>query len=177
MSTLEQQGVVVVPVSKLSADDSATLKSFNCNDKFLNEFARKKLIKNDSQDLHKGFVAICDGRVVGYVTTRVTSLAREHMSGQGLPKSLPAISLEQIATDIDYRNRSIGRRLLKEALLITVLVSASTGVRGLQLWAHPDAVGFYEKHGFQILTTEQRGDVALTLMFLSIDVIRKAVEK
>lgn len=175
MQTLEQQGVVVVPVSKLSDRYSATLKSFDCNDKFLNEFAKKQLIKNDSRDLHKGLVAICDNRIVGYVTTKVASLAKEYLSEQGLPKSIPVLSLEQIATDVNYRGRSIGRRLLNEALKITVFVSNSTGVKGLQLWSHPDALGFYERHGFQKLVTQKHGDIELTLMLLPIDTIRQSV--
>jgi len=172
VQTLEQQGVVVVPVSKLKDTDTATLKSFDCNDQFLNSFATKKLVKYDKRNLHKGFVAICDNRIVGFVTTKVASMAREHYPEKSLPKSIPVLSLEQIATDINYRGRSIGRRLLKEALNITVMVSESTGVKGLQLWSHPDALGFYEKHGFQILATQQQGDIELTLMMLPVETIR-----
>lgn len=175
MAAIKTNELAVIPVSKLSADTAASLKQFNCDNKFLNEFAKKQLAKNDKKNLHKGFVAVIEGKVVGYVTTKVASLAKESLAQPGMPNSIPVLSLEQIATDVNYRQRKIGSRLLKEALQVTVHVAQVTGVYGLQLWSHPGALGFYSALGFTTLTKKQVGDIELTLMFMSVETIQQAL--
>lgn len=62
---------------------------------------------------------------MGYVTTKVAALAKESLAQPGMPNSIPVLSHEQIATDVNYRQRKIGTRLLKEALQVTVHVAHS----------------------------------------------------
>ncbi|WP_157981257.1 GNAT family N-acetyltransferase [Aliidiomarina iranensis] len=149
---MQNQEVAITAIAKIPSKAVGTLKQFDCGDKFLNEFARKQLIKNDKKNLHKGFVAIADEKVVGYVTTKVSSLVRSFLGQPGLPNSVPVLSLEQIATDVRYQRCKIGSRLLNEVLQVTIKVSQVTGVYGLQLWAHPSALNFYNTLGFSALS-------------------------
>lgn len=64
MDAFESRELAAISISKISTSTAASLKHFDCGDKFLNEFAKKKLIKNDKRDLHKGFVGVTGGRVV-----------------------------------------------------------------------------------------------------------------
>lgn len=174
-ATEESNRVAITPVSHLGGGVIAKLKEFDCGDKFLNDFAHKKLLKNDKKDLHKGFAIEIEGRVAGYMTTRVNNLDREYLEQGNLPKTIPTLSLEQIATDLRFRGEGLGKKLTKKALELTVSVSSGTGVKGLHLWSHPKALGFYKSLGFQVLYKDEKSDPELTLMFMPIETIRKAM--
>lgn len=175
MVQFEQGSLAIIPVSKITQGVAASLKQFNCDDTFLNMVAHKKLIKNDKKNLHKGFVVVMDGRVVAYATTKVGSLNKNYLDESGLPKKIPVLSLEQIATDVDYRRRKIASRLLKRILEIILEISAGAGVYGLHLWSHPGALQFYDSLGFTRLVTERHGDLDLTLMFMHVQTIKEAL--
>ena len=172
----------IIAVARLEPSEIKNFKNFDCGNAFLNKFASQRLIKYDKRDLHKGFVIIIDGELAGYFTTRVNSLTRERLtqassgaSQSALPITIPTISLEQIATDLRFRGRGLGKKLLRRALEITVEVAHGTGVKGLHLWSHPDALPFYRSLGFQELTTEPHSGTPLTLMFMPIETIRQAM--
>lgn len=177
MDSIEDGYLVITPVSHVSKDVIATLKSFDCADSFLNEYARTRLVKNDHRNLAKGFVAIRDNRIVGYITTKVMTLGREHFDLGGFPHAVPTVSIEQVATDINYRNQQIGSRLTRKAFEIALAASRNTGIKGISLWSHPRALEFYRKLGFQALKTKQASNtLELTLLFLPIETLQRAVE-
>lgn len=175
MEQFEQGNFEIIPISKITQDVAASLKLFDCDDPFLNMVAQKKLIKNDKKNLHKGFVVVADDRIVAYATTKVGSLDKNYLDESGLPKKLPVLCLEQIATDVHYRRRKIASRLLKKVLEITLEISAGAGVYGLYLWSHPDALPFYDSLGFTRLITERHGELDLTLMFMHVQTIKEAL--
>lgn len=177
MAAIEDSIVAITPVSQLEKGVIATLKDFDCADNFLNQYARKNLVNNDKKNLAKGFVAIVDNVIVGYITTKVTSLDRGNFDETGLPHAVPTLSIEQVATDIKHRNKHLGKKLTQKALKIALSVSKNSGLKGVSLWSHPDAVGFYEKLCFKSLGTKQTSNsLELTLMFLPIETIEKSLE-
>lgn len=177
METIEDSCLAITPVSQLEKGVIATLKDFDCSDSFLNNYARKKLVKNDEKNLAKGFVATIDDIIVGYITTKVTSLDREHFQQKGLPHAVPTLSIEQVATDINHRNKKLGTKLTRRAFEIAVAISKNAGIKGISLWAHPDALVFYRKLGFEKLATKvENNSLELTLMFLPIETIQKSMD-
>ncbi|RUO47930.1 GNAT family N-acetyltransferase [Pseudidiomarina donghaiensis] len=170
----------IKPLCQVTQELSPLLKRFDCGVPFLNQFARKKLVKRHQQDLHKALLALTDSAIAGYATTKTNILVCEDIDpmlagSASLPPQLPTISLEQIATDLRFQRQGVGSQLLKEVLCIVAKVSEQTGVYGLHLWAHPDSVVFYQKLGFISLQKETRAGLELTLMFLSAATIRNAI--
>ena len=53
-----------------------------------------------------------------------------------------------LGVDKAYKHQDLGRRLLKQALLITKQSAVRMGCYGLYLDADPSAIGFYERLGF-----------------------------
>lgn len=172
--------ISIKPLTQVTQELAPLLKSFDCGVPFLNQFARKKLVKRHQQDLHKALLALTDDAMAGYATTKANILVSVDigvaLSGSvNLPPQLPTLSLEQIATDVRFQRQGIGSMLLNEVLYIVAKVSEQTGVYGLHLWAHPDSVAFYQKLGFISLQRETRVGLELTLMFLSAATIREAI--
>ncbi|MDH2431049.1 GNAT family N-acetyltransferase [Pokkaliibacter sp. MBI-7] len=170
ISTFTQSDIAITP---------AKLKQFDCGDTFLNSSARK-LQKTAKEHQLKVYVATLDDNLVGYCTTRVGQLMRDDFAGgsyTGMPRLIPVLLLEQIATDIRYQKQGIGSDLLVEAVFHSALkVSMHAGLQGVALWSHPRAVAFYRSLGFITLPTTQSisdGDQAieLSLMYLDIDTI------
>ena len=172
--------ISIKPLSQVTLELAPLLKNFDCGVPFLNQFARKKLVKRHQQDLHKALLALTDSAIAGYATTKTNILVcsetvAEIAKTTSLPTQIPTLSLEQIATDLRFQRQGVGSLLLKEVLSIVVKVSEQTGVYGLHLWSHPDSVAFYEKLGFTSLQRETRAGLELTLMFLSAATIRAAI--
>lgn len=151
--------------------------SFDCGDKFLSSFVTKMLRKGIENDEFKCF-AIFDGeRLVSYITFTIHRHEIDKAINWGVGSSgsrrVPVISVEQLATDKEYKGRGLAKRLLAE-VFDKVAVIANGGVipmSGVSLLAHPDAVSFYEELGFKKIRSEQHGNLALELMFLHISQI------
>lgn len=170
----------IQPLSQVTQELAPLLKNFDCGVPFLNQFARKKLVKRHQQDLHKALLALTDSALAGYAATKTNIIVRDDLGtaltgSASLPPQLPTISLEQIATDLRFQRQGVGSQLLKEVLCLVAKVSEQTGVYGLHLWAHPDSVAFYQKLGFIALQRETRSGLELTLLFLSATTIRAAI--
>ena len=68
-----------------------------------------------------------------------------------LPKKIPCARLIMLGVDKAYKGQNLGRRLMKQALVITRQSSTQLGCYGLYLDADPVAVAFYRKLGFLLL--------------------------
>lgn len=160
----------------LAGNVEIEVNDFDCGDKFLNDFAKKKLISYERADYHKAFVAVDDGKLKGYATISAKHLVSSDFGEELLPlsspKNVPVIMLEQIAVDAQSQGQGIGRRLMKRILKSAFIASASIGTKGVALWSHPDALKFYRSIGFKELQSERKGNLTLTLMFLPIEMLR-----
>lgn len=66
---------------------------------------------------------------------------------------LPALRIARLAVDETVQGRGIGAELLKEALLLARRTAESVGCVGVIVDAKQDAVGFYERYGFESMST------------------------
>jgi ribosomal protein S18 acetylase RimI-like enzyme len=125
---------------------------FNCGVDSLNDWLNKRALKNEKNNASRTYV-VCSGvKVAGYFCLATGSIELSEAPGKikrNMPSPIPVMILGRLAVDIDYQDRKIGKGLLKEAVLKTILISDQVGLKGLLVHALNDnARYFYRAHGF-----------------------------
>jgi GNAT superfamily N-acetyltransferase len=144
------------PVSLQPHHDRA---GFDCGAPGLNEWLRRRALKNQENRGSRTFV-VCEGNtVVGYfclaagsvLHVSVTPRARRNM-----PDPIPVMVLGRLAVDKRWQGRGIGAAMLREAVLRTLAASEHAGLRAILVHAKDDeAKRFCLKFGFEESPTEE----------------------
>lgn len=134
----------------ISADHA--LEEFQCGEPSLDEWLKKKALKNQNSDASRCFV-VCDGvTVVGYYCLSAGGVSHEaspKAMRRNMPDPLPVVLLGRLAIDLRYHNRGLGKALLRDAMLRAVQVASETGVFAILLHAISEqAKRFYLSRGF-----------------------------
>lgn len=79
-------------------------------------------------------------------------------------RSYPAVKIGRLAVSKDYEGQSFGRISLNY-IKQTLLENRISGCRFLTVDALKEAVGFYQKNGFQILATPETSDETVLMFF------------
>jgi len=155
-------------------DKSHQRASFDCGKTSLNEWLQRFAGQYQRRDLARTYVAVreSDPRVVGYY-----ALANHRVCYDALPKDqaqclpsidIPVVLLARLAVDKTTQGQGLGQHLLIDALRRVVHISASIGVRAVEVDAIDDhARQFYLKFGFVPLLDDQQH------LFLPMPVVRK----
>jgi predicted N-acetyltransferase YhbS len=106
------------------------LTDFDSGELSLNEWPKKRALKNNTADASRCFV-LCNGNtVIGYY-----SLSAQAISHESAPKSmrrnmpdLPVLLLGRLAVDKRFHNKGIGQSLLRNAMIRAVNVSSDAGI-------------------------------------------------
>ena len=129
------------------------LSSFVSDVPILDEWLRRRALRNEDSGASRTYVVCAGGRVVGYyaLATGAESLAAAPgRVRRNMPDPVPVMVLGRLAVDRTYRGRGIGRSLLRDAVLRTLQAAEIAGIRALLVHAiSEDARRFYERHGFQ----------------------------
>jgi GNAT superfamily N-acetyltransferase len=138
------------PIRLTSDHDTAT---FDSGDDALDHWLRRHALVNQAGRTANTFVILGDeGRVVGYhclatgVVERASAAVR---AGRGAPNPVPGILIGRLAVDSKHQGQGIGAALLRDAVLRTLAVGRTVGVR--VLFAHAindEARAFYLHYGF-----------------------------
>jgi ribosomal protein S18 acetylase RimI-like enzyme len=125
---------------------------FNCGVDSLNDWLNKRALKNEKNNASRTYV-VCSGmNVAGYFSLATGSIELSETPGKikrNMPSPIPVMILGRLAVDIDYQDRKVGKGLIKEAVLKTILISEKVGLKGLLVHALNDnARYFYKAHGF-----------------------------
>lgn len=155
-------------------------KKFDCGNEVINRFVASGLKKQVRSNLSKCFVLLDQDnsdKFVGFYT--LTSFAidaslLDSMSQGRLPNKVPCTRMVMLGVDKTYQKRSLGLKLLVNAIDRTLSASQHIGVLGLYLDADPPAVDFYLAHGFVAL--KDRHDEKPTPMFLHIETAKAALK-
>ena len=130
------------------------LADFSSSEPSLNEWLRKKALKNHSAGISRVYV-ICtedSNRVIGYYCLSTGSVQRNTAPGtyrRNAPESLPVIVLGRLAIDQAYSGQGLGVALLKDAIFRTKNIAQQVGVRALIVHAlNEDVLNFYTKFAF-----------------------------
>ena len=145
-------------------------EQFDCGDEALNEWLKKRALKNQSEGASRTFV-ICDhGWVVGFyalASGSVERLSAPKPLSRNMPDPVPVAVLGRLAISKSCQGKTLGAALLKDAFFRTLSISQQVGIRALLVHAISDeAKQFYKKYGFLSSPID-----SMTL-FLSIKKIR-----
>jgi GNAT superfamily N-acetyltransferase len=141
---------VITPPLPISADH--ILEGFECGEPSLNEWLKRRALKNHISGASRCFV-ICHGAdVIGYYSLSAGAIRRESVTKalrRNMPDPLPALLLGRLAIDRRYHNQGLGSALLRDAMIRAVNVSGDAGVFALMVHALSEQARlFYLSRGF-----------------------------
>ncbi len=127
-------------------------ETFACGILVLDEWLKRRALKNEVSGASRTFVVCQDGQVVGYYALATGSVEHRDAPGKirrNMPNPIPVMVLGRLAVDQQWQHAGRGRGLLKDALLRSLSVSKHAGVRALLVHAlSEDAKNFYAHNGF-----------------------------
>ena len=128
------------------------LADFDSGEVFLDEWLKKRAIKNHAVGASRCFVLCAGAAVIGYYSLSAGAIS--HASApkamrRNMPDPLPVLLLGRLAIDKRYHNQGLGRGLLRDAMLRAVNVASDTGVFAVLVHAISEqAKRFYMSRGF-----------------------------
>lgn len=134
--------------------DDHDLEEFFCDEIELDDFLRKRALKNQEQGASRTYV-VCDGpnRVIAYYSLAVGSITHSEVSGKirrNMPDPIPVMVLGRLAVDESAQGLGLGKGLLKDCILRTLQAAEIAGIRAILVHAISESARtFYEKCGFQ----------------------------
>lgn len=167
----------IVEIRSLARDDHRG--DFSCGQPELDRFFQHYAGQNQFK-LHLAvtYVAVVEGRIVGFATVAPCSFERATLPGARARKRLPGyplpvLRLARLGVDTRAQGLGIGKALLRHTLGLAVKQRELFGCVGVVTDAKPDAVPFYRKLGFQPLEGVREGLLVSEPlpMFLAIDTI------
>ena len=138
------------PPVPLSGDH--VLDGFECGEASLDNWLKKRALKNQAADASRCYV-ICSGRdVIGYYCLSAGAISHEAAPKalrRNMPDPLPVLLLGRLAIDQRFHNRGLGQALLRDAMLRCVHIANETGVFVILVHALSEsAKRFYLSRGF-----------------------------
>ena len=163
-----------------SLRESDDRREFRSGDPDLDRFFLKYAGQNQFRH-HIGvtYVAVESELMAGYVTVVPSELEAERMaptSRKNLPRyPLPVLRLARLAVDESFRQRGVGRDLLRFVLQLALRMARELGCTGILVDAKPGAASYYLQYGFIPLeTADMIPATTATPMFLAIGKIQAA---
>ena len=166
-----------IEIRTLAPDDDRS--DFFCGDENLDRFFEHYADLNHFQQQPAvTYVAVFEGRILGFSTVVAASLERAVAPGgrsrrrlPGYP--LPIVRLTRLAVDSRAQGLGIGKALLSHMCGLALQQRARSACVGVVTDATVDAIQFYEAMGFVPLEGVRAGQLAgePLPMFLSIDAI------
>jgi GNAT superfamily N-acetyltransferase len=136
--------------SPITADQELT--TFDCGELSLNEWLKKRALKNHAVGDSRSFVVCVGSSVIGYYSLSAGAISHEAAPKamcRNMPDPLPVLLLGRLAVDKNYHNKGIGQALLRDAMMRAVNVSGEAGVFAILVHVLTDpAKQFYLSRGF-----------------------------
>ena len=128
------------------------IESFSCGVPVLDDWLKRRALKNEVSGASRTFVICQDKQVLGYYTLATGSIEHRNAPGKirrNMPKPIPVMVLGRLAVDQRWQQTGLGRGLLKDALLRTLSVSRQAGIRALLVHTlSEETKHFYTRNGF-----------------------------
>jgi GNAT superfamily N-acetyltransferase len=153
------------------------LDVFDCGKVPLNDFLRRRALKNEGRASRTYVIEAAAGEqagaVVGFYTLSAGAVQLADVPkklARNMPNPLPVMVLGRMAVDTRHAGKGLGRGMLREAFQRVLDASQKVGARALLVHAVDDeAVTFYTQYGFQIFPTGSR------TLFLPIKTVAEAL--
>lgn len=132
------------------------LGPFSSGKEALDVWLKKHALHADRSGTGRTYVWVDEsGRVVAYFTLAPHLVRREELSAsvaRGSPDAIPSILLARLALERSLHGQGWGATLLADALTVALEAMRRAGGRLIVVDAlDPDAVAFYEHHGFTVI--------------------------
>jgi GNAT superfamily N-acetyltransferase len=138
------------PPEKLNS--SHRIESFNSGNSQLDEWLKRRALKNELDRASHTYVLCTDKVVVAYYCLANGAVAQTAATGRvrrNMPDPIPVMVIGRLAVDSHWQGKGIGRALLRDAILRTLQAAEIAGIRAILVHAiSEDAKQFYEKCGF-----------------------------
>jgi GNAT superfamily N-acetyltransferase len=138
------------PPVPLSADH--LLSDFESGESSLDEWLKKRAVKNQASGASRCFVICQKNTVIGYYTLSAGVIAHESAPKQmwrNMPDPLPVLLLGRLAIDKNYHNQGLGSALLQDAMMRAINVAQEAGIFAILVHALSEqAKRFYLSRGF-----------------------------
>ena len=128
---------------------------FACGTESLDQWLKRRALKNQLQGASRTFVVVDGPRVVAYyalasgAVTSTTATATGRFR-RNMPDPIPVVVLGRLAVDSTLQGKGYGRALIREAGLRVLQAADAIGIRGMVVQAlSNEARSFYEAVGFQ----------------------------
>ena len=125
---------------------------FDCGEPALNDWLRKRALKNENSGASRTFVVCQDNHVMGYYVLATGSVMHKQAPSKvrrNMPDPVPVMILGRLAVSKNMQSAGLGRGLLRDAILRTLGVSKQAGIKALLVHALSDAAHkFYIQCGF-----------------------------
>lgn len=135
---------------KLSANHD--LSQFQCGETTLDDWLRRRALRNEESGASRTYVVCEENRVVGYYALGVGAVAHVEAPGRirrNMPDPIPVMIIGRLAVDQTAQGQAIGPALLRDAVLRTLQAAEIAGIRAILVHAISErAKHFYEKWGF-----------------------------
>lgn len=129
------------------------VEGFDCGHEALNRFLIRHALPSQQANAAQTYVGLIHDEVVGYHSLAVGEV-RHDQAAERLAKGLarhpvPVMLLARLAVATGWQGRSVGKALLRDAVLRTLNAADIAGIRALIVHAkHDGARAFYERFGF-----------------------------
>lgn len=147
---LEQDRQQLSPPEKLNS--SHQIDSFNSDNNELNEWLKRRALKNELEGASRTYVVCADKVVIAYYCLANGALAPTTATGRvrrNMPDPIPVIVIGKLAVERHWQGKGIGRALLRDAILRTLQAAEIAGIRAILVHAiSEEAKQFYENCGF-----------------------------
>lgn len=138
------------PPEKLNS--SHQIEGFDSGNSPLNDWLKRRALKNEAQGAFRTYV-LCAGEVViGYyclANGAVAQITATGRSRRNRPDPIPVMVIGRLAVDRHWQGKGIGSALLRDAIFRTLHAAEIAGIRAILVQAiSEEAKQFYEKCGF-----------------------------
>jgi GNAT superfamily N-acetyltransferase len=138
------------PPSPITGDHE--LDNFDSGESSLDDWLKKRALKNQTSGASRCFVLCNDNKVIGYYSLSAGAISHEiapKTMRRNRPDPLPVLLLGRLAIDKKYHNKGLGSALLRDVMIRAVSVAGDAGVFAILVHSLSDqAKRFYISRGF-----------------------------
>jgi GNAT superfamily N-acetyltransferase len=128
------------------------LADFNSGNAELDEWLKKRALKNEDSGASRTYVVTVEQKVIAYYCLANGSVLNTSAPGKvrrNMPESIPVMVIGRLAVNFNWQGKGIGRALVRDAVLRTLQAANIAGIRAILVHAiSEEAKLFYERCGF-----------------------------
>lgn len=128
-------------------------EGFACGTESLDNWLKRRALKNQVQGASRTYVVCNEARVVAYYALASGAVLGAEATGRfrrNMPDPIPVVVLGRLAVDSALHGKGFGRALVRDAGMRVLQAADVIGIRGMMVQALSDeAKVFYEHVGFE----------------------------